>query len=294
MTAVGFIGLGAMGTPMAGRLAMAGHSLSVADIDPSRIESFRRDHQAQTYASLAALAAESEVIVTMLPNSAAVEAVLTGPDGVIAGLRPGAMVVEMSSGAPSATQRLADAVLHGGGQLVDAPVSGGVSRAITGELAIMAGGPGAAIDAIEPLLLAMGSKVLRTGDVGSAHAMKALNNLVSAAGLLVTAEALVIGKRFGLDPSVMTDVLNASTGMTNSSQKKIKQFVLSRAFDSGFGMELMVKDLTIAMQIARENGAPAPLSALCRELWAAAAAMEFKDHTEIARLSERLAGVELP
>jgi len=158
----------------------------------------------------------------------------------------------------------------------------------------LVGGPADAVARAKPILQAMGTSILPTGAVGTAHAMKALNNLVSATGLLISVEALLIGKRFGLDPAVMVDVLNASTGMNNSTQKKLKPFVLSRRFDSGFGLELMVKDLSIALGIARDGAVAAPLSTLTRELWAAALAMEVgPDHTEIARLSERLAGLEL-
>ena len=125
--------------------------------------------------------------------------------------------------------------------------------------------------------------------------MKALNNLVSAGGFLIGIEALLIGSRFGLDPAVMVDVLNASTGMTNSSQRKFRQYVLSRSFDAGFGLDLMVKDLSIALEVGRDTATPTPFAALCREMWAAAAAMlgPGQDHTAMARLSERLAGQEL-
>jgi 3-hydroxyisobutyrate dehydrogenase len=125
--------------------------------------------------------------------------------------------------------------------------------------------------------------------------MKALNNLVSAGGFLIGIEALLIGQRFGLDPGMMTDVLNASTGMNNATQKKFRQFVLSRRFDSGFSLDLMVKDLSIALDVARESGAAAPFAALCRELWASAAASlgPGQDHTAMARLSEQLAGTVL-
>jgi 3-hydroxyisobutyrate dehydrogenase len=294
MTKVGFIGLGRMGAPMAGRLAAAGYALTVLDASAETTAQFLAEHPAHEAASPKAVAEASEAIVTMLPTSVVVEAVLSGPDGLLAGLRPGALVLEMSSGAPAHTQRLAALVEQAGGVLVDAPVSGGVARAKSGELAIMAGGAPAAVARAEPILKAMGSTVLPTGPVGTAHAMKALNNLVSAAGLLISVEALLIGKRFGLDPAVMVDVLNASTGMNNSTQKKLKPFVLSRRFDSGFSLELMVKDLSIALDVARDGGVAAPLSSLTRELWAAALAERLgEDHTEIARLSERLAGLEL-
>ncbi len=146
-----------------------------------------------------------------------------------------------------------------------------------------------------PVLQAMGSQVLRTGAVGSGQAMKALNNLVSTGGFLIGIEALLIGQRFGLDPSVMVDVLNAATGMNNSTQKKFKQFVLSRRFDAGFTMGLLHKDVSIALELGRETATPAPVSALCKELIAAAVAMlgSDADHTEMARVLERLAGEEL-
>ncbi len=196
-----------------------------------------------------------------------------GEDNVLAGMRPGTVVIEMSSGVPTVTQQLAERVASLGGHLIDAPVSGGVPRARTGQLAIMAGGDAAVIDRVLPVLQAMGPTVLRTGAVGSGQAMKALNNLVSTGGFLIGIEALLIGQRFGLDPAVMVDVLNAATGMNNSTQKKFKQFVLSRRFDAGFTMGLLHKDVSIALELGRETATPAPVSALCKELIASAVAM---------------------
>jgi 3-hydroxyisobutyrate dehydrogenase len=176
--------------------------------------------------------------------------------------------------------------------LVDAPVSGGVPRAKTGELAIMFGGSTELLERVRPVLACMGTSITPTGDVGSAHAMKALNNLVSAGGFLIGVEALLIGKRFGLDPAAMVDVLNSSTGMNNSTQKKFKQFVLSGKYNAGFGLDLMVKDLSIALGIGRDTNTPTPFSSLCREMWASCAQMlgPGQDHTAIAKLSETLAG----
>ena len=182
-----------------------------------------------------------------------------------------------------------------GGTMIDGPVSGGVPRAKTGQLAIMVGGDSDAIDRAMPILSAMGTSVLKTGGVGSGQAMKALNNMVSTGGFLIGIEALLIGQRFGLDPAVMTDVLNAATGMNNSTQKKFKQFVLSRKFDAGFTMGLLAKDLSIAMQVGRETGTSVPLSALVNEMIVSAQAKfgPNADHTEMARLCELLAGSEL-
>lgn len=292
---VGLIGIGSMGWPMAARLAQAGYAVTVYDAVPGQADRFAQEVGGQAAATCAALAAQSDIVFTMLPTSAIVEQVLSGEQGVLAGLRPGSVVVDMSSGVPAHTQRLAQAVAAAGSQMVDAPVSGGVPRARSGELAIMFGGPAATLERVRPALSAMGTSITAVGEVGSAHAMKALNNLVSAGGFLIGVEAMLIGQQFGLDPEVIVDVLNASTGMNNSTQKKFKQFVLSRQFNSGFGLDLMVKDLGIALGIATDTGTPTPFAALCRELWAAAGKTLGKgqDHTAVARLSEQLAGVEL-
>ena len=292
LPAIGFVGIGNMGWPMAARLVAAGFPVQVADTRSERAEGFVEQVGGSAAPSLRALTETSELILTMLPTSAAVSAVL---DDILPHLRPSALLVDMTSGEPAATQRIADRVNAAGGAMVDAPVSGGVERARTGQLAIMAGGADTDVERARPALQAMGSSLLRTGGVGTAHAMKALNNLASAGSFLIGVEALLIGQRFGLDPGMMVDVLNASTGMSNSSQKKFRQFVLSRRFDSGFGLDLMVKDLGIALGVARDTSTAAPFAALCRELSAAAQAMlgPGADHTELAKLSERLAGSEL-
>ena len=292
---IGFIGLGAMGEPMAARLAAAGFPLAVYDADAARTGRIAAAIGARAAATPADVAAASDILVTMLPSSAVVAAVLEGPDGALAALAKGGLVVDMSSGVPDATRALAGKAGERGIAMIDAPVSGGVSRAKTGELAIMAGGDAAAIDRAQPLLEAMGSSIIRTGAIGSAHAMKALNNLVSAGGFLIGIEALLIGQRFGLDPALMVDVLNVSTGMNNSTQKKFKQFVLSRKFDAGFGLDLMVKDLGIALGVANATSTPAPFASLCKDIWAGAQKVlgPGQDHTAMAKFSELVAGSTL-
>ncbi|WP_315811219.1 NAD(P)-dependent oxidoreductase [Bradyrhizobium sp. SZCCHNR2028] len=287
-----FVGIGNMGWPMAARLLGAGFAVAVNDAVPERAADFVRQIGGIEAGDLAAAAADADVIITMLPTSKHVaDAVGT----LRAGLRQGHVVIDMSSGAPAATQAIAADLAPLGVIMLDAPVSGGVPRAVTGELAIMAGGEPAALDCVEPLLRAMGTTIHRIGGLGSGQAMKALNNLVSAGGFLIGIEALLIGQQFGIDPGLMTDVLNASTGMNNSTQKKFKQFVLSRQFNSGFGLDLMVKDLSIALEVARASGVAAPFSNLCRELSASAQGMlgPGQDHTALAKLSEALAGIEL-
>jgi len=292
---VGFIGVGNMGWPMAACLVKAGFPVLINDSRREVANNFVQQHGGVAPDTLQQLAAGSDIVVTMLPTSVIVEHVLTGgDDNVFAGMKPGTIVIEMSSGVPSVTQRLAQEVGALGGHLIDGPVSGGVPRAKTGELAIMVGGDAAIIDRAMPVLSAMGT-VLRAGGVGSGQAMKALNNLVSTGGFLIGIEALLIGQRFGLDPAVMTDVLNAATGMNNSTQKKFRQFVLSRGFNAGFTMGLLAKDLSIALQVGRETGTAAPLSALVREMIVSAEAMfgSAADHTEMAKWVEKLVGEEL-
>ncbi|MGH9354802.1 MAG: NAD(P)-dependent oxidoreductase [Terriglobia bacterium] len=293
---IGFAGIGNMGWPMAARLVKAGYSVYVLDSRPQRAEAFAREIGGSAARNMQELGAAADIVITMLPDSGAVGEVLFGTaQGAALNLRSGSVVIEMSSGVPSRTVAFAEKLQAQAITMIDAPVSGGVKRAVTGELAIMAGGDAAVIDRCEPVLRSMGSSIMRVGALGAGQAMKALNNLVSAGGFLIGIEALLVGKKFGLDPSVMVDVLNASTGTNNSTQKKFKQFVISRSFDSGFGLDLMVKDLTIATEMARDAHASVPFAALCREMWAAAAtALEpGQDHTALAKLSEMLAGAQL-
>ena len=282
-----------MGWPMAACLVKAGFTVNVCDSRREVANNFVQQIGGTAPDTLRQLAAASDVIVTMLPTSVIVERVLAeGDDNVFSGMKPGTIVIEMSSGVPSVTQALAEKVAALGAIMIDGPVSGGVPRARTGQLAIMVGGDAAAIEKAMPVLSAMGTSVLRTGAVGSGQAMKALNNLVSTGGFLIGIEALLIGQRFGLDAGVMTDVLNAATGMNNSTQKKFRQFVLSRKFDAGFSMGLLAKDLSIALQVGRETGTAAPLSALVKEMIVSAEARfgSGADHTEMAKLCEMLAG----
>ena len=288
---MGFVGIGNMGWPMAARLVQAGFEVIAADAAPGRAAAFAADVGGRPADSVAD-AARSDALVTMLPTSEHVAEVIREAAGVMSA---GTLVIDMSSGVPAVTQSLAAGLAGRGIELIDCPVSGGVARARTGQLAIMAGGDSGQLRRAEPMLTAMGASVHHCGGVGTGQAMKALNNLVSAGGFLIGVEALLIGQRFGLDPALMVDVLNSSSGMNNSTQRKFKQFVLSRRFDSGFGLDLMVKDLSIALEIGRDTQTPAPFAALCRELWSSAAAVlgPGQDHTAAARLSETLAGTVL-
>ncbi|MFA5520642.1 MAG: NAD(P)-dependent oxidoreductase [Castellaniella sp.] len=288
---IGFIGIGAMGAPMASRLASAGYSLTVCDQNPARVQLLQEKYDVREVATPDKLAEKVDVVITILPNSAIVQEVLFGSDGMAGKLRAGTTIIEMTSGVPAATVKFHKDLLNQGVTLFDAPVSGGVPRAETGRLTIMVGGTDIMVNPVEPILNVLGN-VTRTGSVGSGHAMKALNNLVSSAGFLIGIEALLIGSSIGINPEVMVDVLNSSTGMNNSTLNKFKQYVLSREFDSGFSLGLMTKDLTIALGIAHENQVNAPFSDLCRNLWAGANALlgSESDHTAVTLACERLTG----
>ena len=289
---VGFIGIGNMGWPMAANLVKAGFDVSVCDAVPGRAAKFGKEIGGRVAASVAEAVQGAEAICIILPTSKQVADVAAQMTDALA---PGALVIDMTSGQPGKTREIAAMLTGKGAAMVDCPVSGGVPRAKSGELAIMAGGEAAALDRAEPVLKAMGTSIHRCGGIGAGQAMKALNNLVSAGGFLMGIEALLIGQRFGLDPALMVDVLNASSGMTNSSQRKFKQFVLSRRFDDGFALELMVKDLGIALEVGRETGTATPFSALCKEMWASAltALGPGHNHTAAAQLSEKMAGEAL-
>jgi 3-hydroxyisobutyrate dehydrogenase len=289
---IAFAGIGNMGWPMAANLVKAGFEVTVCDVVPDRAASFATETGAKAAATPAEAASGADCVVMIVPTSKQVgEAV----EAMLPSLKPGMLVIDMTSGQPGRTREIA-AMLEGHGvPMIDCPVSGGVPRAKSGQLAIMVGGPDAEIDRAEPVLKAMGTSVYRCGDIGAGQAMKALNNLVSAGGYLIGIEALLIGQRFGLDPTTMVDVLNASSGMNNSTQKKFKEYVLSRRFDAGFGLDLMVKDLSIALEVGRETTTPAPFSALCRELWLAAATTlgPGVDHTAVAKMLEQMTGTVL-
>ncbi len=291
---IGFIGVGAMGGPMAACLLKAGYDVMVFDAQVARTRDFVTTHGGQAAASLVELGSGADVVVMILPNSKVVVDVLLGDNGVARHLKPGSVVIDMTSGVPAITQSLQKTLADQQVVLLDAPVSGAVARAIAADLTIMAGGSPADLDRVGPILRAMGT-VTRIGDVGSGHAMKSLNNLVSCGGFLIGIEALLIGARFGIEPETMVDVLNASTGTNNSTQKKFKQYVLSGKFDSGFPIAMMLKDLNIATGLARELDVNTPFSSLCRDMWSAGKAMlgPDADHTAVALAIETIAGYSM-
>jgi 3-hydroxyisobutyrate dehydrogenase len=285
---VGFVGIGKMGAPMVACLAEAGWPVQIYDLDPAATAPFAGRAGVTVAATPAEAAAGAALVVTMLPDGKAVRAAVTGQGGLAEAMAPGAVLTDMSTSYPLETKALAEALAGTGIELVDAPVSGGVWRAELGKLTIMAGGEPAVIDRIEPALSAMGT-VYRTGPLGSGHAMKVLNNYLSASGLAAACEAVLIGRRFGLDPDVMADVFNVSTGRNNATEVKLKQQVNNRNYGSGFTMGLMAKDLALASALAGDMGVEAEGLTACAALYAEAVAAlgAGADHTEVMRLIEK-------
>ena len=283
---IGFIGLGMMGVPMCARLVKAGFRLLVADADPARVAAVCETLSAAPLTE--AVAKEVDVLITMLPSSKIVETVLL-ESGWAAALRNGALVVDMSSSEPVRSRELAATLAAQGLLYLDAPVSGGVKRASDGTLAILVGGDEAVLADARPVLEAMGRSILLIGPAGSGHAAKALNNFVSACGLMATVEALHVAQRFGIAPEAMTDVLNASTGKNNTSENKVKQFMLSGTYGSGFSLHLMDKDLGIARALAASVDYPLTFGRNGIDLWHEAAGKvgPGADHTEMYRLLEQ-------
>ena len=291
-----FIGLGAMGEPMAGHLADAGMLTATYDSRAEAMRSFCARHVGVRAGGSPADAANGvDAVITMLPTSQVVAQVANGPLGIAAAKRPPRFVIEMSSGVPGQTQAIARQLGEVSIAMLDAPVSGGVTRARAATLAIMVGGDAALLDAARPALERMG-RVTHVGGLGAGQALKALNNMASAAGLLIASEVLWVATRFGIEPEVVVDVLNNSSGMNNATRTKLKEFVLSGSYSSGFGLDLMVKDLGIAGELAESLGAQVPLSAACLRIWRQAAQRlgPGHDHTEIAEVSAELAGLRIP
>ena len=296
-TRVGFVGLGNMGWPMASQLAPH-FALSVLDIREDLADAFAREHNTAVESDLATLGEDSDIVITMLPDGDHVREVVLNDlwsEGLVAGMAAGSVLVDMSTSAPLGTRRLAAELRECDIALVDAPVSGGVVRARDGSLAIMVGGEREDIARCRPLLDLMGRAIFEVGGSGAGHTMKALNNYLSAAGLVAAGEALLVGQRMGLDPERMVEVLNASTGRNAATEGKISEQVLSRRFETGFTVGLMAKDVGIAADIAAEMDLEAPFLARCRELWEEAeeALGGAADHTEVVRLWEGWNGFEL-
>jgi 3-hydroxyisobutyrate dehydrogenase-like beta-hydroxyacid dehydrogenase len=293
---IGFIGLGVMGIQMARHLAAAGYGLTVYDINqdaPKRLQSLQP--AVKIASSPKAVAAASEIVMTMLPTGREVHETVFGADGLLQGFKNGSLLLDTSSSEPWRTKAIAAGLAEAGVDMVDAPVSGAEAGAIEANLVFMVGGDAASVRRVEPLLSVLGRRIFYLGPVGAGHAMKSINNLITAVTFLATAEGLVVGKGYGLDPAVMNDVLNESTGMSWISHHHIAQRILSRRFDDPFKFDLMVKDINIALRLAQDLKLELPLSIMAQALWQETqmSIPNGSSVSELVRALEIKTGVEL-
>lgn len=298
MARIAFVGLGTMGSPMAARLAQAGNEILVRDASDE--VAIRVAEQIGARVASVDDVATADVIFLMLPNSDIVKSVLgfRADSGSLASrLAKGTVVIDMGSSRPDATRAHADDLIGAGVHLVDAPVSGGPRRAETGELAIMVGVPDDDVwKTVHEFLEPLGTSITKTGPVGSAHAVKALNNLLSVIGIVGAVEVLSVGAKFGLDPAVMLDVINHSTGRNHATEVKIGPQVLDRQWNVGFSLGLTVKDINTALQLAESVGVNVPVAdsavAVARDALASFGG-EPADQSQIAQYLETINGVSL-
>jgi 3-hydroxyisobutyrate dehydrogenase len=281
---------------MAGHLARAGYPLAAYDINGEALKRLQQAHPAARLAdSPQAVASNADIVITMLPSGREVRQAALGEKGILTGFRTGGLLLDTSSSEPEFTREIAAGLAAAGIDMVDAPVSGAEAGAIAAELVFMVGGDAAGVARVKPLLEVLGRKMFHLGPVASGHAMKSINNLITSVTFLATAEGLVIGKAYGLDPAVMNDVLNESTGMSWISRSHIAQRILSRRFDDPFKLDLMVKDINIALGLAEGLKLDLPLSNTTRELWRKTQASIDKGSSvsELVRALEERTGVEL-
>jgi 3-hydroxyisobutyrate dehydrogenase len=290
-----FLGLGAIGRPMAARVAAAFPNLVVWNRTADKAKAFAAEHKVRLAASPAEAARDADVVITCLPLSRDVESLLDGPSGLLATMKKGATLVDCTSGDPATSRRIAARLAEKGIDFVDAPVSGGVSGAEKGTLTVMVGGDAAVFERMQPVFKSFGQKIVHCGDIGAGDALKAVNNAMLAVHILSTAEGLATLKKMGVDPRVALDVINTSSGRSNTSMNLFPERVISRAFPRTFRLALLEKDIGIAAQVARDNKVPAPVTQLSADLFTLGRGElgEVADHVEMVRLVEQWAGVEI-
>ncbi len=291
---IGFLGLGAIGAPMAAHLARR-HQLTVWNRTAARAEAFAARHDARVAGSPREAAEEADVVVTCLPTSREVEALLDGPGGLLAGLRRGTLLLDCTSGDPAGSRRIAARLAERGVAFADAPVSGGTNGAEAGTLTVMVGADTETFQRARPVLEAFGGRIERMGPVGSGHAMKAVNNALLAVNILAAGEGLAALVKAGVPARTAVEVLNRSSGRSFVSESLVPERVLTGSWPRTFRLALLQKDVAIARELLSETGVAGPLLDLADELFtrARAALGEEADYLEAIKLIERQADVEI-
>ena len=291
LKSIGFIGLGIMGKPMARNLLVGGYPLVVYNRTASKARELV-EQGARQLATPKAVAENSQVIITMVADSADVEQVILGPDGVIEGAKHGQTVIDMSSISPLVTQRIAGELFKKGVSMLDAPVSGGEIGAVQASLSIMVGGSDIVFKEMKPILETMGKSVVRVGEIGAGGFTKLSNQIIVAAALQAIAEALVLAKKAGVDLQRVYEAIQGGMAGGRTLDMKVPKIV-KRDFEPGFKIDLHIKDLKNALETARTLGVPLPATGLIHELFSACSAQGKggSDHSVIFALIEQLAGL---
>ena len=292
MKKIGFIGLGIMGKPMAKNLLKAGYELVVFDINQDAVKEGVAAG-AKSAPTSKDVAAQSEIVITMLPNSPHVKAAVLGENGVLEGAKPGMVLIDMSSIAPLASQEIAAAVAKKGVEMLDAPVSGGEPKAIDGSLSIMVGGKKELFDRSTELLSKMGKSVVLCGDIGAGNTTKLANQIIVALNIAAVSEAFVLATKAGVDPELVFNAIRG--GLAGSTVMEAKApMIMAGNFKPGFKIDLHIKDLANAIETGHDVGVPLPLTASVMEILQALKVdgKGQNDHSGIAMYYEKLAKVE--
>ncbi len=290
---VAFLGLGAIGTPMAAHIASSAFDLTVWNRTREKADLFARAHRATVADTPAEAVKNADVIITCLPSSREVRALMDGQNGIMPSVRRGALVVDCTSGDPATSRELAAMLAPAGVAFVDAPVSGGVNGALAGTLTVMCGGTADNVDRARTVLETFGKKIVHCGEVGTGDAVKAMNQALLAIHIWSAGEALATLTRLGVGAQVALEVINGSSGRSNTSENLFPERVVGRAFPRTFKIALLDKDVSIAADIARETGVPSPMIDIAAQLFREAHAIlgEEADHVEAVRVIEDRAGV---
>ncbi len=293
MKKIGFIGLGIMGKPMSKNLIKKGYKLVAYDINKEAVKEVVQAG-ADEGLSCKQVAENSDLIITMLPNSPHVKSVIMGKDGVLEGIKPGSILIDMSSIAPLVTKEICSEIEKKGCEMLDAPVSGGEPKAKDGSLSIMVGGKKEIFESVKEVLLCMGATAVHCGKIGAGNTTKLANQIIVASNIAALSEALVLGKKAGVEPDAIFQAIRA--GLAGSTVMDAKTpMMLERNFDPGFRVELHIKDLSNVIETGHSVGAPLPYTSMSMEIfqWLKANGKEKCDHSAMLQYFETLSGKKI-
>lgn len=291
---IGFIGLGAMGKPMALNLLKAGYSVLAFDINQNMVDEIAKQG-AVPCTSSGEVAVAADVMITSLPNAGIVEAVMVGSEGIFSQCKAGTTIIDMSSVSPSSTLKMAALAKPLGIDYVDAPVSGGTKGAEAGTLTIMVGADDAVFERIKPILEVIGSDIYHVGATGTGDAVKIVNNLMLGCNMAILAEALILGVKCGLKVETMQQIISKSSGRSYVMDAKLEKFIMKDSFEGGFAMDLQHKDLGLALEAGKENHIPLPMTALATQIFESgrASGLGREDMSAIIKVWEKITNVKV-